>query len=137
VIEELENEVQNIVVGFETRLRKLNRDGARSFKGDTGDAAPVADDTVDDAPIPKVTIPVVPSEEREPGAQDVPPVVIGRGKAEVEQALGAVEAQEQTETMPPVTPDSAKSAEELVGEVVEEVKNGGNDAPLKVEHVEL
>jgi type IV pilus biogenesis protein CpaD/CtpE len=124
VIEELEGEVQDIIGGVETRLTSLRRDGLRAFTGEA-----------EAAEAPEVTIPVADPQETEAGAAPVEPVLIGRGKAEVEAALGTVESQEQTEVPPPVKPDSAKSTEEIVSEVVQEAEAEAD--PLKVVHSEL
>jgi hypothetical protein len=120
-IEELETEVAGVVGAFETRMTRLNEDGARAFA-----------DSTEDVKVPDVSIPVTPPAETAPGAQAVPPVLVGRGKEEVAEALGRVEAQEVTETLPPTTPDADKSADELVGEIADEAAG----LPKNV-HVEL
>jgi hypothetical protein len=125
-IDALEQEVSDVVGKFETRLTSVNRDGAQAFAA-----------TPADAEVPDVSVPVVAPEETAPGAAEVPPVVIGRGAAEVQDALGRVDAQEVTETLAPATPDVAKSAEEIVGELVNEVEDEGKPAAIKNVHVEL
>jgi hypothetical protein len=131
-IEELEVEVAEVVAGFENRLRRLNRDGMRAFKGDAAAAALDGDE----ADAPEFSILPIPADEPHPdAARNVPPVVIGRGQPEVREALGRVEAQEQTETIPAAKPDAAKSADELVGELAHEAEAEAD--PVGLKHTEL
>ena len=81
VLEELQTEVEDAISGFNARLRKIKRTGARAF-GTTEDAVEEGDDTVS----------ILPIDEPEPTADaEVPPVTVGRGKAEVEAAFERVE----------------------------------------------
>jgi hypothetical protein len=101
VLQELETEVQDIVMGFETRLRQLRRAGARVF----GQMAPDSDDEeaeeegVDAEEEALLRHPdmahilPVPGDEAHPDAvpaADVP--LVGRGKGEVEEAFRRAEA---------------------------------------------
>jgi hypothetical protein len=133
-MKDLQSEVQDVVVGFENRLRRLRRDGMRSFSTAEKDEPA----SVEDGPIPEVSILPIPGDEPEPGVREVPPVVIGRGKEEVLEALGRVEAQEQTEALPPTRGDSAKTPEEIVDELAQEVESEAQAAEsVGAVHVEL
>lgn len=85
-IEDLQNEVQDVVVGFETRLRRIKRNGERAFGG-----APEEPETHyehDDE-----TVAILPIEDEshklmeEGESPAAPPVVIGRGAEEIMSAL--------------------------------------------------
>ncbi|KAG0698221.1 hypothetical protein DFH29DRAFT_942356 [Suillus ampliporus] len=108
IFEDLESEVQDVVIGFETRLRRIKRDGERAFnsvqkdeeKGTATDPEPGVEPEVSILPVP------------EEGASEqvyVPPVVIGRSKEEVLEALGKVESLEES---------SGYNAREDAGEVL-------------------
>lgn len=95
IFEDLESEVQDVVIGFETRLRRIKRDGERAFnsvqkdeeKGTVTDPEHNVEPVVSILPIP------------EEGASEhayVPPVVIGRSKEEVLEALGKVDPLEES-----------------------------------------
>lgn len=129
-IQGLENEVKDVVAGFQTRLRRIRRSGDRTLLGDI----PVEDGGVpEDAQQPTVSILPVPDE---PGVlPDAPPIVIGRGKGEVLEALGRVEASEATETLAPQPDDATKAPEELVGVLAEEA--AAEAAEVSPLHVEL
>ncbi|KAI0675681.1 hypothetical protein C8Q78DRAFT_1005911 [Trametes maxima] len=90
-IEDLQNEVEDVVGGFQTRLRGINRKGARAFEAPqepSEEETPVSgDETVSILPIEESGLP---AHTETPADVDVPPVVIGRGKAEVEAALNRV-----------------------------------------------
>lgn len=119
-MKELKTEVEEIVTGFETRMRRLNRDGVRSFDGKTPESASASDK--EEAPQPEVSILPIPGDAVEPGVKDTPPVVIGRGSQEVLEALGRVEAQEQTEALPSVKNDARKEPEEIISELAQEAE---------------
>lgn len=110
IFEDLESEVQDVVIGFETRLRRIKRDGERAFntvQKDEEKGASVTDPEPDVEP--EVSILPIPEESaREQGY--VPPVVIGRSKEEVMEALGKVEPLQEA--------NSGSSADEDAGEVV-------------------
>ncbi|EKM50511.1 uncharacterized protein PHACADRAFT_263840 [Phanerochaete carnosa HHB-10118-sp] len=87
-IEDLQNEVEDVVVGFETRLRRIKRSGERAFGGAPEESESEVRDDHDDE-----TVSILPiedesykrMEDEEPVA--APPVVIGRGAEEVMSAL--------------------------------------------------
>lgn len=114
-IQGLEHEVKDVVAGFQTRLRRLRRSGDRTLMGEV----PVEDGGVrDDAKEPMVSILPVPGEPEV--LSDIPQVVIGRGKDEILEALGHVEASEATETLAYQPDDATKAPEELVGELTDQ-----------------
>ncbi|KAI0029547.1 hypothetical protein K488DRAFT_22124, partial [Vararia minispora EC-137] len=96
VLAELENEVQDVVTGFETRMRQLRRTGARAFGAskrweDDEDLEAEDDEGADEALLqdPDV-VAILPVPDDAPAvAPDVP--IIGRGKEEVEQAFARAE----------------------------------------------
>ncbi|OAX41027.1 hypothetical protein K503DRAFT_768024 [Rhizopogon vinicolor AM-OR11-026] len=132
IFEDLESEVQDVVIGFETRLRRIKRDGERAFnsiqkdeeKGTTAaDLEPGVEPEVSILPIP----------EEGASAQDrVPPVVIGRSKEEVLEALGKVEPLHEA--------SSGSSADEDAGEVVSSLVREAEEERLgssAIPHTEL
>lgn len=86
-LEDLQNEVQDVVVGFETRMRRIKRNGERAFSA-TPDGV-VARDPHDSSP--DETVSILPIEEEQHAVDGespaVPPVVLGRSKEEVAAAL--------------------------------------------------
>jgi hypothetical protein len=93
---DLQLELQDVIAGFETRFRRIKRSGFKAF-----DSLP--EDTTDEEeseqgsesnPSPEVSILPIPGDESNP----VTPIlgsefpVVGRGKAEVEEALARAEA---------------------------------------------
>lgn len=91
IFEDLELEVQDIVIGFETRMRRIKRDGERAFNSVQKDEEKGTATDSDRDVGPEVSILPIPEE----GASGyVPPVVIGRSKEEVLEALGRAESLE-------------------------------------------
>ncbi|KAH9943820.1 hypothetical protein B0H21DRAFT_747720 [Amylocystis lapponica] len=125
-ITDLQSEVQDIVVGFETRLRRVKRNGERSFSGDGHEAATELDDAPGDE-----TVSILPIEDdsavRSPADLYVPPVVIGRSKEEVMDALNRAVEQDGDATSPANARDQPQESESAVHELVEDVV-GENDA---------
>jgi len=93
---DLQLELQDVIAGFETRFRRIKRNGFKAF-----DSLPR--DTVDEEETeqgsesyqsPEVSILPIPGEESNPGTpilgSEFP--VVGRGKAEVEEALARADA---------------------------------------------
>ncbi|KZT70767.1 hypothetical protein DAEQUDRAFT_744570 [Daedalea quercina L-15889] len=81
----IQTEVEDVVLGFETRLRRIRRNNARTFgEGVTEDEIDADDESVS----------ILPIEDKDklqtPADIDVPPVVIGRSKEEVKEALGRI-----------------------------------------------
>lgn len=130
IFEDLESEVHDVVIGFETRLRRIKRDGERAFNSVQKDEEKGTAVTEPDIE-PEVSIlPIL--EEGESQRGYVPPVVIGRSKEEVLEALGKVQ--------PPQEASSESRADEDAGEIVsslvreaEEERFGGSAIP----HTEL
>lgn len=88
-LEDLQSEVQDVVVGFQTRLRRIKRSGERAFGG-ADDASESADGS---APSPEVSIlPIVPSEDESNLEPEAEPVVIGRSEKEILESLGRAAA---------------------------------------------
>ncbi|CDO69647.1 hypothetical protein BN946_scf184851.g35 [Trametes cinnabarina] len=127
-IADLQNEVEDVVAGFQTRLRRINRNGARSFgtpdedPEDAGETEPVSGDgTVSILPIEESALP---EHTQSPADVDVPPVVIGRSKEEVEAALNRVADLEGDKTSSPSdagkNADSDAVAQSLKEEIVRE-----------------
>ena len=82
-LEDLQNEVQDVIVGFETRLRRIKRNGERAFGAALDDNDAPSDETVS-------ILPIEDDAHRDASKGDspaVPPVVIGRSKDEILSAL--------------------------------------------------
>lgn len=79
---EIESQVKIVVNDFETRLRQLKHDGGLAFSEHVTDE----DKTVS---APQVSVLPVPDDEieRHDGTGDIPPVIIGRSKEQVVDAL--------------------------------------------------
>jgi hypothetical protein len=135
ILEDLEFEVQDVVIGFETRLRRIKRDGERAFNNNGNGGAHREEEkgTTLEPEVetePEISILPVPREdagEEEPGF--IPPVVIGRSQQEVLQALGRVEPITETER-PGI--ESNVDPEEAVSRLAREVEGGP-----EITHVEL
>jgi len=79
-IQDLRAEVEDVIIGFETRLRRIKRNGDRAFAS-----------TETSPPEPEVSIlPIVPEEQVVP--ETVPPVLLGKSQEEVLQMLGNARA---------------------------------------------
>ncbi|KAI0064067.1 hypothetical protein BV25DRAFT_336449 [Artomyces pyxidatus] len=112
-LEELQNEVQDIIMGFETRLRRIRRSGDRAFGvavPDGGEEEEEATEGSAEAPTPEVSILPIPGDQPEPEAPvlEEPSPIIGRGKAEVEEALARADSAIEE-----------KGAEPLIGSAAE------------------
>ncbi|KAL6304545.1 hypothetical protein BKA93DRAFT_749728 [Sparassis latifolia] len=135
-ITDLQSEVQDIVVGFETRLRRVRRTGERAFASHEVVVEPkhhAADETVSILPIEDV------DNVRSHADIFVPPVVIGRSKEEVLDALNRAAAQDGETTSPTEKREASQKAEELVQELVEDVDDDESipDATPVPAHEEL
>jgi hypothetical protein len=87
---ELQLEVQDVVADFETRFRRIQRTGLKvidSLPGDMADEE--AEQDVESLQPPEVSILPVPSDDESVLRSDFP--IIGRGKAEVEEAVARAE----------------------------------------------
>ncbi|KAI0796226.1 hypothetical protein C8Q75DRAFT_711370, partial [Abortiporus biennis] len=125
-LEDLQAEVQDVVVGFETRLRRIKRNGERSFGGSQDSKAEDinSDETVSILPI---------EDEKHKGPEegesraDIPPVVIGKSKQEVMDALNRVaEAEGQSTSNTDSTPDPEKMVVETLAHEVEEQQHSSS-----------
>ncbi|KAJ3555490.1 hypothetical protein NM688_g2548 [Phlebia brevispora] len=121
-IEDLQNEVQDVTVGFETRLRRIKRKGERAFGATSDDNGEV---DAPDAP-PDETVSILPIETDTPGDRDeaglpaIPPVVIGRSKDEILSALGRAAENEARATSAPQDKDT--QPEQVVAKLAEEAE---------------
>ncbi|PSR82591.1 hypothetical protein PHLCEN_2v6024 [Hermanssonia centrifuga] len=128
-LEDLQNEVQDVVVGFETRLRRIKRNGERAFG-----AAPEADSEADDHELHESasdeTVSILPIEDdKHKDVEDgespaVPPVVIGRSKEEILSALDRAAELEEHATSSPE--DKYTEPEHVVESLVEEAVAEGH-----------
>ncbi|KAI0653160.1 hypothetical protein C8Q70DRAFT_1038131 [Cubamyces menziesii] len=133
-IADLQNEVEDVVAGFQTRLRRINRNGARAFgtpEEASDEAEPVSgDETVSILPIEESALP---EHTQSPADVNVPPVVIGRGKEEVEAALNRVADLEGGKTSSPddadKNADAGSVAQSLKQQVVDEATSTPSSAP--------
>lgn len=104
-IQDLRAEVEDIIVGFETTLRRIKRNGDRTFV----DVEEVLKGNSEDVAEPEVSIlPIVPEEEIIREA--VPPVMIGKSQQEILQGLDNAGAHMKVET--------TQSPQEDVDEIV-------------------
>ena len=81
ILDDLEAEVEDIVTGFESRLRQLKREGSRNL---------AREGTGQSTPDPEVSIlPIVPEDEASgPGVgRGIPSVIIGRSEEEILDAI--------------------------------------------------
>lgn len=120
-LHELESDVDDIVKGFETRLRRIKRTGDRTFRsGQTED--PHEDNDMPSEP--EVSILPVPDAGRaaEVVKDSSPPIVIGRGKGEVLNALGKVESESVTDALPR---KQAASGDDAVRAIVAQAEEEG------------
>ena len=110
-LDELQSEVEDITLGFETRLRRIKREGARAFSSndDVEDIKVPEDDTSErlDQPEnmePEVSILPVPVEDKngqsdtkEKVLESVAQAILGRSEEEVAEAFDRAEAQDSGE----------------------------------------
>ena len=100
-IQDLQAEVEDVISGYNARLRKVKRSGVRAF----GSADEAAGDEEDGS---ASILPIEEPEQTGVGA-DVPPVVVGRGKEEVEAALNRVAEAEGRKASTPDEPEQSKN----------------------------
>ena len=91
----LQVELQDVITGFETRFRRIKRNGFRTFDSLSGDVNEEENEEVFEShQPPEVSILPIPEDKSNPTTpilgSEFP--VIGRGKAEVEEALARAEA---------------------------------------------
>ncbi|KAH8104058.1 hypothetical protein BXZ70DRAFT_1005608 [Cristinia sonorae] len=136
-LEDLQAEVQDVVVGFETRLRRVKRNGDRAFgivqgsedTSDEGSETP-ADATVSILPIERDEKKAAVDDQSPP---DITQFIIGRSKEEVVAALNRAAEVDPSATSVPE--DKAKGAEEVVDAIASEVEEETSSSA--VPHVEL
>lgn len=116
-LEDIQSEVQDIVVGFETRIRGIKRKGERAFEPTHG-GEPETDDVTGDGNGAREK-----HEEVRDSAPpvDIPHIVIGRNKEEVMEALNRVAEQHAHATSD--VHSSASNPEQVVEQVVHEVED--------------
>ena len=132
VIEDIESEMKDIVIGFETRLRRIKRDGERAFNNGNGNGStpPKEEDKVP-APEPEVSILPVPDITGNKPGKVVPPVIIGRSKEEVLEALKKVERHDGQESIP--VAKGGIDPEEAVSSLVRQAEGEGHSAVPRTE----
>ncbi|KZT21195.1 hypothetical protein NEOLEDRAFT_1074005 [Neolentinus lepideus HHB14362 ss-1] len=135
-LDDLEAEIEDIVTGFQTRMRGLKRSGQRAF-GDSEENTDAPTSPL--SPIPGVSIlPVLDAEKSAAIADGVPPVpVIGRSREEVLEALGRLEAQEQTQPGTPGKSDSQQVTPEVVEQLAQDVDAEAASHAVAMSHKEL
>ncbi|KAI0705246.1 hypothetical protein BC835DRAFT_1315246 [Cytidiella melzeri] len=133
ILEDLQNEVQDVIVGFETRLRRVKRSGDRGF------GAVLDELETDDVPSDE-TVSILPIEEEEKRLEDgespaVPPVVIGRSKEEIASVLERIAEQEGQATS--ASGDKDVKPEQIALGLAQDVAEESNFAPPASKHEEL
>jgi hypothetical protein len=90
-LQDLQSEVQDVVLGFYTRLRRIKRTGERAF-GPSHDG-----DATDNESAPELEPEILPDSNTGDPAdvkeQNMPPVILSRSKEEISEALGKVGAE--------------------------------------------
>ncbi|KAI0079105.1 hypothetical protein K474DRAFT_730573 [Panus rudis PR-1116 ss-1] len=141
-LSELQTEVEDTILGFETRLRRVKRHGERSFGAKDGK------DPVDDEIVLDETVSILPIEddahkkpEEGETPANIPPVTIGRSKEEVVEALNRAAEQDGTAQSTPEDkrkiPDYDYVVESLAHEAEEEVVKQSSIPAAKPLHEEL
>lgn len=115
---ELQLELQDVIAGFETRLRRIKRNGFKAFDllPDDTMSEEEAEHDVETPPFPEVSILPIVGDEPNPATPIVESEfpVVGRGKAEVEEAFARADAALNQEHSPAFehTPDDETSEAE-------------------------
>ncbi|KAI0917831.1 hypothetical protein AcV5_002674 [Taiwanofungus camphoratus] len=117
-IDDLQVEVQDIVVGFETRLRRIKRNGERAFGGGNQDVDAEQEESAEES----VSILPINDEDMSQSPSDtyVPPVVVGRSKEEVMDALNRVAEPDGLATSSPHEIEEPQDPDSVVRDLVEE-----------------
>ncbi|OSX64147.1 hypothetical protein POSPLADRAFT_1054760 [Postia placenta MAD-698-R-SB12] len=116
-ISDIQSEVQDVVIGFETRLRRVKRNGERVLgeNSQQTEASMATDKTVS----------ILPIEDKEkvqsPADINVPPVVIGRSKEEVVEALNRAADQDGQSISPPDATRAPSDPDNVARSLAEEV----------------
>jgi hypothetical protein len=116
-VDEFESEVQDVVLGFETRLRRIRRTGERAFSGadsstDGDEEEKVIDVQETSKPEDVSVLPVPTDDAQSPAIPNTPQVVIGRSKEEVLEAFERFEEQES----PAAKPGDSERVDRSLGE---------------------
>ena len=137
ILEDIESEVQDVVIGFETRLRRIKRDGERTFNTQGNGTAQKEEDKGSSVE-PEVgaesevsILPVPHDGAREEEIVFIPPV-IGRSQEEVLEALGALGRVKPVSEEERYVGGSNVDPEEAVSRLAREVVAGG-----EITHTEL
>lgn len=120
VIEDIESEIRDIAIAFETRLRRIKRDGERAFNNGNGNGTASHEEDKVSATEPEVSILPIPDATERPNTVAVPPVIIGRSQEEVLEALKKVQPHDGQETLS--TAKGAVDPEEVVSSLVREIE---------------
>ena len=102
-LKELRVEVDDVVTGFESRLRRIQRDGERAFDGANHDEGSSDGGSAED---PSVSILPIVDEE------SIPQVTIGKGPEQVVEALKEVPLEDWAASKR-TKPDEIRAHEEL------------------------
>ena len=110
-LEDLQSEVEDITIGFETRLRRIKREGARAFSSEeSGETLEVDEDNtserLDKPEDPEVSILPIPADPEEGQSskddevlQNVAEAILGRSEEEIRIALERAEGVAERETV--------------------------------------
>lgn len=132
---DLQAEIQDVVVGFETRLRRVKRNGDRAFGGAVEGSDEASGDDESDETVS--ILPIEQDEKKDPAAgqspPDIPQVVIGRSKEEVVAALNRAAAVDPSATSVP--DQKSKDPEAVVESLAFEVEQEA--AASAIHHEEL
>lgn len=108
-LSDLQSEVNDVTLGFETRLRRIQRQGDRAFASDKAqdvdklDVDAVADTVKETGESTEPVVSILPVPDQENGKdseeilQDVSNAILGRGKDEIVDALGRAEHEKAVE----------------------------------------
>lgn len=98
-LDDLQSELEDIVVGFETRLRRIKRAGERAFTSQDNELTLEFSDAEERVEVPELPVvsilPVTDAEEKlaiVESSEDVSPLLLGRKEDEVLQAFERAEA---------------------------------------------
>jgi len=118
---ELQLELQDVIAGFETRLRRIKRNGFKAFDSlpDDTTSEEETEHDVETPPSPEVSILPIAGDQPDPATpileSEFP--VVGRGKAEVEEAFARADAaldQEHSQVFEHAPADGTSEAESSV-----------------------
>jgi hypothetical protein len=117
-LHELQLELQDVIAGFETRLRRIKRNGLKAFGSLPEDTVDEEETELDDETPMSPEVSILPIAGDEPNhatailASELP--VVGRGKMEVEDAFARADAvldEEHSQKSDHITADGSGEAE--------------------------